>query len=416
MKFLDEDITLKFEGLTPKQYYIYYIRLFDNEDGDWKDMFVGSAYALSDSLEIDITEILSNYRYTYKFFSLAQQTDSLISNIRVSMNNEDQDIQVAMVYRYPTKNYELYLNNLTDAIIPMIQGTYKISDSIYASKYLPKIPYGMKFPFIYYISKDKHLNEDRIDYYIDNQLLTSFDTYTGGNINNINVSLNGDYLRCTDDSLAVHYYIARITDYEGDPEILKNNLMNTYDLTENQAINLINNIPANIPIKFEDYTEYDILLREFKDATEGVMVQTIEEDTYHFIDIAEIDKCPSRYYLIWEDRFGGMQCQPFEGQDTYSESISNIEIQNYAGHKRKASITVEESFNLNTKWLTDDLYPIYEGILISPRLMLYDTQLDKYFPVISIEDSYTEKTFKNQKGFFNMGITVNIDKNQLIWN
>lgn len=41
------------------------------------------------------------------------------------------------------------------------------------------------------------------------------------------------------------------------------------------------------------------------------------------LPIAYIDKCVSPYYLLWQDRMGGYQCQGFSGKSTYSESFKN---------------------------------------------------------------------------------------------
>jgi len=135
--------------------------------------------------------------------------------------------------------------------------------------------------------------------------------------------------------------------------------------------------------------------------------------------IAEIDspQCNdiNRYYLMWQDRFGGFQCQPFEKTETYQEDFKRHEWATYQNAKRLGGIEIQPKWKLNTGWIKDELYPYYESILISPSITMIDIIEDKTYRVLVNDSNYTEKTFKNQeRKLFNLELTVSQDKPQQI--
>ncbi len=122
--------------------------------------------------------------------------------------------------------------------------------------------------------------------------------------------------------------------------------------------------------------------------------------------VAILDRCYSRYYLAWNDRYGDIQSQPFDGKIEYTEDIEKTEIKDYKMRRRVIHNELQPKWKLNTKWLNEDVYPMYESIFTSPYLLLYDTQTDRSWNVIVTDNKYTEKTYKNQKALFNLEITV----------
>ena len=122
--------------------------------------------------------------------------------------------------------------------------------------------------------------------------------------------------------------------------------------------------------------------------------------------IAVLDSCYSRYYLAWNDRYGDIQSQPFDGKIEYTEDTQKTEIKDYKMRRREVHNELQPKWKLNTKWLSEDVYPMYESIFISPYLLLYDTQTDRSWNVIVTDNKYAEKTYKNQKSLFNLEITV----------
>ncbi len=129
-----------------------------------------------------------------------------------------------------------------------------------------------------------------------------------------------------------------------------------------------------------------------------------------------IDKCPAKYYLQWVDRYGGIQTQPFNGKSTLKEKFENTNIQNSKGYSRKVFIQDEFDWTLNSKWLTEYEYKVYEGIFVSPLVRLYDVENDNLYEVLVSDTSYTEKTYKNQKKLFNMTVNVTNNKKQRFLN
>lgn len=127
---------------------------------------------------------------------------------------------------------------------------------------------------------------------------------------------------------------------------------------------------------------------------------------YGTCPVAILDRCYSRYYLAWNDRYGDIQSQSFDGKIEYTEDMQKIEIKDYKMRRRVIHNELQPKWKLNTKWLSEDVYPMYESIFTSPYLLLYDTQTDRSWNVILTDNKYTEKTYKNQKALFNLEITV----------
>lgn len=129
--------------------------------------------------------------------------------------------------------------------------------------------------------------------------------------------------------------------------------------------------------------------------------------------VADVDYCPARYYLMWQDRFGGLQCQPFKGIDTYSESVSYTLIQNQYGNKRNGVADITPSWKLISEWISEDKYPIYESLFTSERVVLVDTESHVSQNVLISDTNYTEKTRKNNnRQLINFTVNVKLNKNQ----
>lgn len=129
--------------------------------------------------------------------------------------------------------------------------------------------------------------------------------------------------------------------------------------------------------------------------------------------ICEIDyDCQEDYYLMWIDRYGSFQSQPFKGQMKYTEKFDTLEIQNYNGNRRKTYWKTQGSFSVNSGWIKSNTYPIYESIFVSPYLLLYDVKNNKSYNVICMDNSYEEKTFKNEKKMLSISLTLEINKAQ----
>ena len=123
--------------------------------------------------------------------------------------------------------------------------------------------------------------------------------------------------------------------------------------------------------------------------------------------IAELlPKCQSDYYLSWIDRTGGWNCQPFDGRYDFSEQFKTETTTNLFNERRPMRKEFSGKWSLNTKFLTEADYQMYEPILWSKYLYLYDVRNDKGFYVIVTNTTYNEKIFKNEKGLFTFGVEV----------
>lgn len=161
------------------------------------------------------------------------------------------------------------------------------------------------------------------------------------------------------------------------------------------------------PIESECEKWYLKATQVFNDAGRDEYTTYVDND----FTIAEIEQCPARYYLVWYDRMGGMQSQPFRGINIYSEDIANVLIQNQYMKKRIGSGQTTPKWKLVSGWLKEDEYQIYESMFVSPYVTLVDTQNQKAFSVLITDTSYTEKTYKNQnKQLCNFTVNVKLNK------
>lgn len=124
--------------------------------------------------------------------------------------------------------------------------------------------------------------------------------------------------------------------------------------------------------------------------------------------------CPSGYFVLWQDRLGSQQCQPFDKVDTYSEDIDGSEITNYWGKRSLYKVEVQPKWKVQTGWVSDDAYRCYEGLFVSPWVKLYDADSDILYDVIIKDRDYTEKTFLNQGKQFKLSLTLEQTEKQSI--
>lgn len=127
----------------------------------------------------------------------------------------------------------------------------------------------------------------------------------------------------------------------------------------------------------------------------------------YFDKICDVDISPcSKYYLMWQDRYGGYQSQPFSMGHTYKETFSTVEIKNYRNERKVIQSDIQPLWVINSGWIDEELYPFYESIFMSKILVLTDTEEGKRIEVRIKETEYTEKTFKNQnRKMFNLKLT-----------
>lgn len=141
----------------------------------------------------------------------------------------------------------------------------------------------------------------------------------------------------------------------------------------------------------------------------------LDVEDYNEQVIAIFDECPKRYYLFWQDRFGGYQSQAFNDYTSYSETFDTEEVQNYRNEHKKSTIQIQPKWKINSGWIKEDVYSLYESIFVSPVLFLYDSHEDRLHEVI-VNGDYTEKTYKEEKKLLNLTLELeSISKQQIIY-
>lgn len=136
------------------------------------------------------------------------------------------------------------------------------------------------------------------------------------------------------------------------------------------------------------------------------------DSEYLYKKVANIDLCPADYYLIWYDRTGAYQCQPFSKKSTHSETIVSNNLINILEETRPYEKLVEDKWTINSDWLTEKEYKAYESIFTSPYHYLYDSKLNTGWWVNCNDKTWTQKTNKNQKRLFNLTVNLTANKKQ----
>lgn len=137
-------------------------------------------------------------------------------------------------------------------------------------------------------------------------------------------------------------------------------------------------------------------------------------DIFHSIPVANVDQCPADYYLIWMDRTGAYQCQPFNKKVTRKENITSTDIVNFRDEKRVVSKVVTNEWTVNSDWLTYTEYKDFESLFVSPYLYLYDVKNDEGYWVNVTNKSWEEKSSTNNKKPFNLKLTLTANTSQNI--
>lgn len=160
------------------------------------------------------------------------------------------------------------------------------------------------------------------------------------------------------------------------------------------------------------YTTLQQLLR-------NAVIDTTKDKAYIGPDqnhiFAQIDMCPSQYYVQWIDRYGTYQCQPFSKISTFSNDYSTTHMISYDKVKKPIFKTVNSTWNLNSEFIPEDKLPYYESLFVSDKVILYDAKNDMSYNVVLTDTKFVEKTFANQqRRMFNLQITVEKANEQYI--
>lgn len=357
--------------------------------------------------------------------------------------NSEQLFDVIMVYRYPTytENTLCYFGSPQTSAFPSLQADNRrfticregYDAQTFKSTLLPRIPHGLPIPFkvifgglwrtfnVVYGDEDLHnIGRERTfnnvpkglphNYVIVPQsmptdaMYVAIDTETG-------IPTGRDILIC--ENLSEEGSVT-------DTQTLVTNLwhsVNQYTtLTEQGAEAIVASLRAGNSVELYrgSTANCQALMRDLMTYFECSIE---EEEEGELAKIAKIDECAAEYYLLWYDRFGGIQCQPFEGKNIYSESIGITEVRNQIGMRRVGSSNINPKWKLISNWITDEEYPIYESMFVSPYVTLYNSKTGALYSVMITDKEYTEKTYRNQNNnLVNLTINVELAKSQKIFN
>ena len=468
MKYLDEDIIIKVQTQIHED-GVYQYRVYIGS----KLIFVGNTFLQSGITYKDfyLNDILNNYHWKGEFTD--GYNNGLIETVKIQLdNNGGYDYgteEVMFIHRYP--------HNLSHINTPLIPSSTSSGDfmplllgSDWRNRKLllpPTYPFNngtLQFKYLGLYS-DNTINQDLVirnsktgsetieQFVVGEEIDGGIYGLSSYNIGDLCTLTASDV---TEDDLSIGFASSVNTKYDKGKiyvtpgaitpgtTTITNCIVKTYTKGSSLAKETITNPSTSISLEgitslSVTFNSNDVNMRRVTytvnsdkcpdfdyDTTTNVLtigtddtVDTINPDEIvirtnnnYDVVVAKIDRC-SRYFVSWVDRYGGIQIQPFEGTTTFKESIERKTITDYKGYDKNIGITTSPKWTLNTKWINQKYYPIYEGIFVSPTVQLYDAIEDKLYDVVVEDSDYTEKTFMNQsRNLFNLQLNVVLSKKQ----
>lgn len=395
MKYLDERITQRIDlgSVQTKGMYKYEVQVSDiMEQSGWWTIFVGNYYNNAERYHtFDITDLCrSRKRNIHTTFGKSIDSDEFtVEQYRIIVTKSDDTtvtgsaINVAHIYPYPNAQKSTLFMNPSETFFDITNAS---------SKYVSLLLQGNNR---YRSGLDNLYLCPKYPLVIDERDLDNYYTMTFGatiefgsslqDVTFFSVEAGADY---TDSD---EWYGSYSLEHLGD-EGYSHTFFRSYGYFLNTDSK--GGVPMNT-----DYWVY--------------MTWKNSNNVSQYRRIAIIEACKSRYYLLWQDRFGSYQSQPFKGKMEYSENIENSEYVSYTGERRKYNVQVQPKWKINSGWITEDLYPFYESIYVSPILKLYDTETQTEYDVI-LNDNYVEKKYENSKSMLNIQLNLESTEKQNI--
>lgn len=394
MKYLNERITQQIDlgSVQTKGMYKYEVQATDRlEQSGWYTIFVGNYYNNAERYHtFDITDLCrSRKRNIHTTFGKSIDSDvPTIDQYRIIVTKSDnttvtgEAITVAHVYPYPNAQKSLFMDtystffDITTAnnsdVSLLLQGNNRYATGTNNLYLCPRYPLVVDEQDL-----DNHHTMTfgaTIEFGSSLQYVTLFSVAAGEDYTN------------TD-----KWYGSYSLDHLGDTEY-------SHTFFRSYGYILNTNEKGGVPMNL-DYWVY--------------MTWTNSNNVDQYRRIAIIEACKERYYLLWQDRFGSYQSQPFKGKMEYSENIENSEYVSYTGERHKYNVQVQPKWKINSGWLKEDLFPFYESIYVSPILKLYDTETETEYDVI-INDNYVEKKYINEKKLLSIELNLEATDKQNI--
>ena len=396
MKYLNDRITQRIDlGTTQaKGMYKYEIQVYNLYYSTWGTIFVGNYYNNGTRYyTFDITDICRN-RKTTLHTSESSDYDkevNIVEQYRIVVTKDNgqtvtgSPFFVAHIYTYPNLQYGYDPGLRPDNVFFDINTNTEYFVSVLlqgSSRY--RTPES-SLPSMYLIPQYPNVN--------NSQDLSFLDTMTFGLTLESGSSIED----------ATIFAVEHGKDYSN-----QNNWFGQYDMRINMELythTFFGSFGKFIEDVDQDIPNYDIDV--YITWRNGSAVKQYRK-------VAEIKSCKERYYLLWQDRFGSYQSQPFKGKMEYSEDITNEEILSYTGRRRKSNVVVQPKWKLNSGWLKEQLFPFYESIYVSPILKLYDTKTGHEYDVILKDTPYVEKKYHNDKKLLSIELNLEATETQNI--
>lgn len=399
MNYLNNRITQRIDlGTTPaKGMYKYEVQVYDMYYSTWNTIFVGNYFNNGERFyTFDITDICRNRKSTLHTngSSNYDKDVNIVEQYRITVTKDNKGTTVsgspffvAHIYTYPNLQYgydpALGPDNVffdINTSIPqylvsvLLQGTNK-----------SRTPES-KRPPMYLIPQYPNV--------VDSQDLRYYITMTFG--------LSIEIGSAIQDVKIIS--VERGKDYSN-----QNNWLGQYDM-------------SHLNVEYCTHTFFGSFGKFIDDQDANIPNYNIDvyitwknaSDVSQYRKVAEIKSCKERYYLLWQDRYGSYQSQPFKGKMEYSEDITNEEILSYTGRRRKSNVVIQPKWKLNSGWLKEQLFPIYESIYVSPILKLYDTKTKHEYDVILKDTPYVEKKYNNDKKLLSIELNLEASETQNI--
>ena len=348
MKYLNDRITQRIDlGVVPaKGMYKYEVQVYYL---GWDSVFVGNYYNKGlRYYTFDITDICRNRKSTIhtsgssnydKDVNIVQQYRIIVTKDNDGNTITGTPFFVAHIYTYPNLQYGFDPGLSPDNVFFDINTNteYYVSVLLQGSSRF-RTPEQSR-PSMYLIPQYPNVNNSQdLPYY---ETMTFGLTLESGN---------------SIESVTI-FGVESGEDYSN-----QNNWFGKYDMDINQELythTFFSSFGKFIEDVDQDIPDYDI---------DVYITWKNGSNVSQYRKVAEIKSCKERYYLLWQDRYGSYQSQPFKGKMEYSEDITNEEILSYTGRRRKSNVIVQPKWKLNSGWLKEQLFPFYESIFISPIL------------------------------------------------
>ena len=395
MNYLNDRITQRIDlGAVPaKGMYKYEVQVYHL---GWDSVFVGNYY--NNGLRyytFDITDICRNRKSTIhktessnydKDVNIVQQYRIIVTKDKDGNTITGTPFFVAHIYTYPNLQYGYDPGLSPDTVFFDINTSipqYLVSVLLQGSN-KSRSPQSTK-PSIYLIPQYPNVDNSQ-DLRYSNTMTFGLTIESGNDIETVTI-------------FSVEY---------GKAYSNQNNWLGSYEMDINQELythTFFSSFGKFISDQDSHIPTYDIdVYITWKDSA----------GTNQYRKVAEINSCKERYYLLWQDRYGSYQSQPFKGKMEYSEDITNDEILSYTGRRRKSNVTVQPKWKLNSGWIKEQLFPFYESIYVSPILKLYDTKTGHEYDVILEDTPYVEKKYLNDKKLLSIELNLQATETQNI--